>query len=247
MRALAPCTGSPTKLSEQCMVEAEFDAVASDYAAQHARSIRLSGEDIGYFAQYKIADARRMACREGRTVDRILDFGSGIGNSLKPMRQAFPNAHISCLDVSERSLDLCRTALSDQVSFHSYDGKHLPATMGRFDLIFTSCVFHHIPEKLHVSLLAQIRQHLVPGGVFMLFEHNPWNPLTRHAVKNCPFDENAVLISAPDMRRRLMKSGFSRVSTHYRIFFPGPLALLRPLEQALAWLPMGAQYSLTAS
>ena len=229
------------------MVEAEFDSVASDYAAQHARSIRLSGEDVGYFAEYKIADVRRMADRDGRTVSRILDFGAGIGNSLKPMRRAFPNAHISCLDVSERSLDLCRSELSDQVSFHCYDGEHMPTGMGRFDIIFTSCVFHHISEELHVSLLAQIRQHLAPGGMFVLFEHNPWNPLTRHAVSNCPFDDNAVLISAPEMRRRLMHAGFGQVRTHYRIFFPGPLAALRPLEQALTWLPMGAQYSLMAS
>lgn len=228
------------------MVEAEFDAVASDYAVQHARSIRLSGEDVGYFAQYKIADARHMAERDGRTVGRILDFGAGIGNSLKPMRQAFPDAHISCLDVSERSLDLCRSELSDRVSFHGYDGEHMPAAMGQFDLIFTSCVFHHIPEELHISLLAQIRQHLSTGGVFMLFEHNPWNPLTRHAVNICPFDEKAVLISAPEMRRRLMKAGFGRVRINYRIFFPRPLAVLRPLEQTLTWLPMGAQYSLTA-
>lgn len=229
------------------MVEAEFDAVALDYTAQHARSIRLSGEDVGYFARYKIADARRMAERDGRTVERILDFGAGIGNSLKPMRHAFPNALISCLEVSERSLDLCRAQLSDGVSFHGYDGKHLPEAMGLFDLIFTSCVFHHISEELHISLLTQIRQHLSPGGVFVLFEHNPWNPLTRHAVNTCPFDENAVLISAPEMRRRLIRAGFSHVSLNYRIFFPGPLAALRPLEQALTWLPIGAQYSLTAS
>lgn len=228
------------------MAEAEFDAVASSYAAQHARSIRLSGEDIGYFAHYKIADAQRMARGAGRTVSRILDFGSGIGNSLEPMRQAFPDAHISCLDVSERSLDLCRAKVSDRVSFHAYDGEHMPTAMGQFDLIFTSCVFHHIPEALHVSLLAQIRQRLEPGGMFMLFEHNPWNPLTRHAVKNCPFDENAVLISAPEMRRRLRKAGFGRVQAEYRVFFPGPLAMLRPLERALTWLPIGAQYSLTA-
>ncbi|WP_236613029.1 class I SAM-dependent methyltransferase [Sphingobium quisquiliarum] len=189
----------------------------------------------------------RVVQRCGHTVGRILDFGAGIGNSLKPMRQAFPNAHISCLDVSERSLDLCREKLSEQVSFHVYDGQHMPAAMGSFDLIFTACVFHHIPEDLHVQLLGQIRRHLSPGGVFTLFEHNPWNPLTRHAVANCPFDENAVLISAPEMKRRLVKAGFDRVRMNYRIFFPGALAALRPLERSLTWLPFGAQYSLMAS
>ncbi len=229
------------------MLEAEFDAVAATYAAQHARSIRISGEDVGYFADYKVADAKRAARCAGLAVDRILDFGSGIGNSLKPMRAAFPDAHITCLDVSERSLDRCRAELSGGASFFGYDGIDFPLAMGRFELIFTSCVFHHIVEDLHIALLAQIRQHLAPGGMFILFEHNPWNPLTRHAVRQCPFDENAVLISAPEMRRRLTKAGFSRVQTDYRVFFPGALALLRPLEPALAWLPMGAQYSLTAT
>lgn len=229
------------------MAEAEFDLVATDYTAQHALSIRLSGEDVGFFAEYKIADARRAVEQSGRTIKRILDFGAGIGNSLKPLRQAFPDAHISCLDVSERSLDLCREQLSDRVSFHVYDGQHMPAAMGSFDLIFTACVFHHIPENLHAGLLRQIRQHLSPDGTFMLFEHNPWNPLTRYAVANCPFDENAVLISAPEMKRRLLHAGFDRIRTNYRIFFPGPLAALRPLERSLTWLPIGAQYSLMAS
>lgn len=36
-------------------VEAEFDRVAANYQQQHEQSIRLSGEDTGYFARYKIA------------------------------------------------------------------------------------------------------------------------------------------------------------------------------------------------
>ncbi|MGE4432097.1 MAG: trans-aconitate 2-methyltransferase [Sphingobium sp.] len=228
------------------MVEAEFDAVASDYTAQHARSIRLSGEDVGYFAHYKIADARKIADRRNLTVQRIMDFGAGIGNSLQPMRAQFPDAHIACLDVSDQSLDLCRSELSGGVDFRVYDGVQIPGDLGSFDLIFTACVFHHIPATTHISLLSQIRDRLTPDGIFLLFEHNPWNPLTRHAVKNCPFDEHAVLISAPEMRRRLLAAGFRQVRIDYRVFFPGPLSALRIFEPALVRVPMGAQYSLTA-
>ena len=52
-----------------------------------------------------------------------------------------------------------------------------------------------------------------------------------------------MLISAPGMRRRLLKAGFTQVQ---RIFFPAPLAALRPLERALGCLSLGAQYSLLA-
>ena len=229
------------------MVEAEFDAIASQYEAQHARSIRLSGEDAGYFARYKIEDMRKIADRRKLTVNRIMDFGAGIGNSLKPLRTQFPEAHITCLDVSARSLDLCRKELSQRVDFHSYDGEHVPDELGNYDLIFTACVFHHIPAESHISLLSQIRQRLARDGLFILFEHNPWNPLTVHAVNTCPFDENAVLISASEMRRRMLAAGFAQIKTNFRIFFPGPLRALRALEPALVRVPFGAQYSLTAN
>lgn len=228
------------------MVEAEFDSVASDYVAQHARSIRLSGEDVGYFARYKIAAARRITDGRDLTIRKIMDFGAGIGNSLKPMRVKFPEAHITCLEVSEQSLDFCRSELSSEIDFRTYDGVQLPANIGTFDLIFTSCVFHHIPADIHVSLLSQLRDCLTPDGLFLLFEHNPWNPLTQHAVNNCPFDEHAVLISAPEMRRRLIAAGFRQVQIDYRVFFPRPLSKLRSLEPALARVPIGAQYSLMA-
>ena len=48
------------------------------------------------------------------------------------------------------------------------------------------------------------------------------------------------------MRRRLRAAGFADVRLTWRLFFPGPLAALRPLERGLGWLPMGAQYSLMA-
>jgi len=80
----------------------------------------------------------------------------------------------------------------------------------------------------------------------MLFEHNPWNPATQHAVRTCPFDANAVLISAPEMRRRFRAAGFTDVELRWTLFFPGFLAALRPLERAMGWLPLGAQYCLLA-
>lgn len=139
------------------MPEAEFDAVASDYVAQHAQSIRLSGEDVDFFARYKIVEARKIADGAGLSVGKIMDFGAGIGNSLKPMREIFPNAGITCLDVSEKSLAQCKRHGTADTEFRVYDGLHIPSDLGPFDLIFTSCVFHHIPAETHISLLSQLR------------------------------------------------------------------------------------------
>src|SRR3546814_5674023 len=101
-----------------------------------------------------------------------MDFGAGIGNSVKPMREMFPSARITCLDVSEKSLVQCRRHGTANTGFQVYDGVQIPADLGSFDLIFTSCVFHHIPAEIHISLLAQLRERLGPEGVLLLFEQD---------------------------------------------------------------------------
>ena len=75
-----------------------------------------------------------------------------------------------------------------------------------------------------------------------IFEHNPINPVTRHIIATCPFDENAVLIPARELRRRQIQAGFQPVEIAYTAFFPGALAALRPLERYMSALPIGAQY-----
>ncbi len=224
------------------MLEAEFDKFAGEYEQAHAASIRLSGETPDFFARYKIADVAAELARRGEKPARILDFGAGVGNSLGPMRAAFPQSEIVLLDPSAQSLDIAKTRFPGQASFQAFDGQSIPFGDDQFDLIFTACVFHHIPEEMHIDLLREIGRVLKPGGSFFLFEHNPWNPLTLHAVRNCSFDENAVLINSLEMKRRMAAAGLSRTKTVYRIFFPHFLARLRPMERYLARIPMGAQY-----
>lgn len=224
------------------MLEAEFDKFADEYEQEHAASIRLSGESPAFFAGYKINDVAQVLQRRGKKPLRILDFGAGVGNSLGPMREAFPDSEIVLLDPSSQSLDIARTRFPGQAHCQPFDGQKIPYGDDHFDLIFTACVFHHIPAEFHVGLLAEIGRVMKPGGSFFLFEHNPWNPLTLHAVRSCSFDENAVLINSAQMRGRMAKAGFSNTKTVYRIFFPRFLAKLRPLERYLAGVPMGAQY-----
>lgn len=229
------------------MKSAEFDAIAATYESQHAASIRLSGEEPDFFARYKIEETARALRAEGIVPRRILDFGSGIGNAVPHLQSFFPDAEVICLDVSANSLAQAQQRALWPVTTVAYDGQTIPCDDDSFDFVFTACVFHHIEPQDHIRLLAEIRRVLAPAGRFVLFEHNPWNPLTRHAVRNCPFDANAILISGPEMRRRFRRAGFERTSLDYRMFFPAMLARLRPLERALGWLPAGAQYSIIAA
>lgn len=222
---------------------AEFDKFAEEYLAVHADNIKLSGEDPEYFARYKIEELRRRWTAAGRPEPRsALDFGTGIGNSIPHLAKAFPDAAITGLDVSQKSLAVAERRFGGLAQFTLGEGLRMPFEDASFDLIFSACVFHHIDADEHRAIFSELRRLLRPGGLMAIFEHNPINPATRHIVATCPFDENAVLIRAKDLKRRQLDAGFSQVDVAYTAFFPGALRLLRPLEPHLAACPLGAQY-----
>jgi SAM-dependent methyltransferase len=234
------------------MDQVEFDVFAEEYKSLHAANIALSGETPDYFAEYKIRDMATEYLRhcnqgrgppaQGRAPPAVLDFGAGIGNSVPFVRKYLPDAQITCLDVSTKSLEIGQSRFPDQAAFLPFDGTRIPLPDASINIAFAACVFHHIGHDEHVALLKQLRRVLAPSGIAFVFEHNPYNPLTVHAVNTCPFDKNARLISAPTMRYRFQAAGFADAKIRYRIFFPRFLRKLRPLEKWLTWLPLGAQY-----
>jgi ubiquinone/menaquinone biosynthesis C-methylase UbiE len=226
--------------------EAEFDKFADEYRALHAENIRASGETPEYFAEYKVIDVARELARVGVAARSVLDFGAGVGYSVPFFARHLPEARVTCLDVSRKSLEVGAARHGNSAEFCHFDGRSLPRDDETFDIAFASCVFHHIAHEEHVALLEELLRVLKPGGWLFVFEHNPFNPLTRHAVDTCEFDENARLVRAGELRARARQAGFSAVRARYRIFFPRALRALRPLEAALAWLPLGAQYYVCA-
>src|SRR5690242_820756 len=127
------------------MDSAEFDKVAEEYLAIHSRNIRLTGEDPEYFARYKIEEVLRRWTVAGRTPpNAILDFGTGVGASLPHLARVFPDAHLTALDVSQKCLNVAQRR-GVRAEFVCYDGDKIGLPAQGFDLIFSSCVFHHIP------------------------------------------------------------------------------------------------------
>jgi ubiquinone/menaquinone biosynthesis C-methylase UbiE len=226
-------------------MQEEFDKFADEYYTNHLSNIRLSGESPEYFAEYKIRDLFRLLSPTATQNLRILDFGCGVGNSTPWLQKYFGKSQFNGVDVSIKSLDIARSRYSDIATFSHYDGRTLPYDDNTFDAAVASCVFHHIPGDRHHELLSEIRRVLKIQGRILVHEHNPLNPLTRHAVNTCPFDENAVLIWCRNLLKLISTAGFEEVEREYRIFFPNKLKFLRLLEKHLKHLPLGAQYFVT--
>ncbi len=228
------------------MEKSEFDHFADEYYEQHKANIAITGESPEFFAEYKIAELKRIAASRGGAVNQIFDFGSGIGNSIPHFRRHFPTALLTCADVSSRSMDLSRSLHPGNEHYLQILQDQIPAESDTYDITFSACVFHHIPHQEHVAWLRELHRITRPGGIIAIFEHNPLNPLTVRAVNTCPFDINAKLIRASTLTQRLRAAGWSKSQVRYHVFFPSKLATLRFLEPNLNWLPLGAQYSASA-
>jgi ubiquinone/menaquinone biosynthesis C-methylase UbiE len=220
----------------------EFDKFADEYSVLHARAVAASGYGSDFFAEYKIRDMAEQLQREGKRPRTILDFGSGVGNSIPYFRKYFPDSLLTCGDVSSRSLEVSRTRFPGAETHALIAGDRLPFPDASFDAVFSACVFHHIAHDEHAHWLRELQRVAAAAGRLFIFEHNPWNPLTAAAVRNCPFDENARLIDGRSFARRVAQTGWSDVAVRYRIFFPRMLAILRAVEPHISFLPLGAQY-----
>jgi SAM-dependent methyltransferase len=211
---------------------AKFDAYARDYERLHQESVSIAGEETDYFARYKVDCLARAGVAPGA---KILDFGCGIGNTTVHLVEQFTDVHAyepSKLSAARAKERACAATVYDELS---------AVPKGKFAVAVLSCVLHHVPLAERRSVMAQVLDALEPGGRLFVFEHNPWNPLTRRAVAVCPFDDDAILLWPGEQRRLLREAGFSDVSLDYIVFFPRALSFLRGLEPKLSWLPAGAQ------
>tara|TARA_R110002020_G_scaffold47937_2_gene137024 strand:+ start:83587 stop:84354 length:768 start_codon:yes stop_codon:yes gene_type:complete len=220
----------------------EFDKYAEDYSANLGKSTQIFGEEIDFFAEYKVRDLNEFILKNNRKKDLILDFGSGIGNSIPWFRKYFPESKLICSDVSSKSLEYSEKRYPGKENYLLIEDR-FDLAENSIDIIFATCVFHHIPEDEHMYWLGEMKRVLKEDGVLCVFEHNPLNPLTRRTVNQCPFDENAVLISKNDFVQKLQNAGYNKIEYSYRLFFPNQLASLRPLEKYMKRFFLGAQYS----
>jgi SAM-dependent methyltransferase len=218
----------------------KFDRYAEDYDLALAQGISFSGENKDYFARGRIRWLSSCLKDRKEQPQSIMDFGCGTGSSSVCFFELLGAASVIGIDTSEKLLEVANQRYgSERAQFFS---RNHYAPSEQIDLAYCNGVFHHIPIVERETALAYIHRSLRPGGFFALWENNPWNPGTRYSMSRCPFDDDAITLTASETRRLLCRAKFEILRTDFLFIFPRMLSWCRGIEPLLSRLPVGAQY-----
>jgi SAM-dependent methyltransferase len=213
---------------------------AERYELQVEHAIGFAGREHAFYLEAKaraLLDLVDRRLRNGAPV-RALDVGCGNGgfdSMLDPLEE------LHAVDVSPEIVAAAAERVP-RVRFEVADGTRLPFADDTYDLTFTVCTLHHVEPAHRVAFVRELARVTRAGGLVVVFEHNPLNPLTRLVVRRVPFDEGVVLVGRRSLRGLARAAGLTVEETRYVLFFPWARAPFPQLERLLAPLPAGAQY-----
>lgn len=228
----------------------EFDRIAEGYHAGFDDPVKkMLGESARSFLAPKIK-LLTQALRRARPdllsrPEALLDFGCGAGDFLNELSEAFPLWTLEGCDVSPGMLTEARKRLgakAEKIKLWQITDGFLPTST--YDVITVVCVLHHMLPEMWSDSLKNVTAALKPGGLLAIFEHNPWNPITRWMVSRTEVDRNAQLLSVPTLKRNIPIREFKSVELKNFLFFPPRLDFLMPCEMRLSGIPVGGQYAL---
>ena len=222
-------------------VKAQFDSYSQTYDATINAAIAFSGLKVDFFTRAKAQYLVQVLADRFGDPSRLdlLDVGCGIGN-LHPFLAKVVRT-ITGVDVSSECIGTARER-NPWVNYRLYEGNRLPFADASFDVAFTICVMHHVPPTDWPLFAGELRRVVKPGGIALVFEHNPYNFLTRYVVSSCEFDRDAVLLTGRTAKRVLTGVGFTGVVVHYILSVPAANHALQQVDRLFSRLPFGAQY-----
>jgi L-threonylcarbamoyladenylate synthase len=130
-------------------------------ASSYADEIR---EDLPFYDALQDS----LAGASGSGAKRILELGTGTGETARRLLERHPDASLVGIDENEQMLAVARDALpASRVSLHPARIED-PLPEGPFDVVATALCVHHLDGRAKAELFERIRDALVPDGLFVL-------------------------------------------------------------------------------
>lgn len=238
------------KLLSKC---SEFDEYAPDYSGGNEDPLkRFFGPELDHFIRVKAKWLSNFMVKEGIFFGEnhhLLDYGCGTGEMLKWLTLLGFRGCLQGADISHNMIEAAKERWQGPSTplFTLVEETQTTFQANTFDCIVVTCVFHHIKLPLRNDVLLELKRILKPNGKIVVFEHNPYNPLTRLIVKRAVIDRNAILLYPREMILRFRETGMQNNGIRYLMFFPPGLKFFDDLDRFLGWCPLGGQYAAVAT
>jgi tRNA (cmo5U34)-methyltransferase len=105
----------------------------------------------------------------GLAVSRILELGTGTGETARRVLEAYPGATLTGIDVSEEMLARARQVLpAERIETLLVRGIQDALPEGPFDLVVSALSVHHLDDPAKAELFRRVAAVVRPGGRFVL-------------------------------------------------------------------------------
>ena len=235
-----PCTGVSPIAQEENRA-ADFDDHAMHYEESVDRSVSFTGRDAAFYARRKVEileDIVRPGLGSLQGLN-LLDVGCGTGTTDRHLAPRVRTLH--GVDISEEMLVKAQHNVP-KAKFAWYDGEKLPFADETFDVVVAICVLHHVPVSMRFKVVSEMVRVTRPEGIVAVFEHNPYNPLTRYAVNTCDLEQDASLLSCRETVGLLKDSAVVEPEVRHFLFSPLGGAIGCSLDRHLRHIRLGGQY-----
>jgi SAM-dependent methyltransferase len=227
------------------MADTDYDRYRDRYREELDRAVSFAGASHDFFTRAKAEELVRLTELHLGDPGRLeaLDVGCGIGLTDRHLKGRFHS--LTGTDVSPGVLE---TAARENpgVRYELAEHGRLPFDDGAFDLAFAVCVVQVVALEERARFVAELARVTRTKGLVVVFEHNPYNPLTRLVVRRCEFGEDARMLGMAEAERLFRENGLTPADRGFLLLFPSRRKRVLALERALRRLPLGAQYYLVA-
>jgi SAM-dependent methyltransferase len=190
-------------------------------SAEHALGYLAQADNIPHRTEGEAALLEEIP----KTVNRILDLGTGNGRLLALLKIERPSVECVAVDFSPIMLEAAKTRFENdstvEIVTHNLD-ESLP-DLGTFDAVVSSFAIHHLTHNRKRSLYVEIFNMLQCGGIFCNLEHvaSPTPRLHEKFLKAIgrnkkEDDPSNKLLDVETQLKWLRKIGFDDVDCYWK-------------------------------
>lgn len=213
-----------------------------------------AGPQHKYYVKVKAKQMMRLARRFFKNTKRLNCLGVGCGTGEAEIHYASYFNKVIGIDYSKGMIAKAKKLNLKNTEFKIMNATKLDFKSNSFEVVVIFNVLHHVPSYSDLlDIIKESERVLKKGGILLVYEMNPFNPVTRHVINTLDIDKEVKLggfkkgkfpaaITPKQLEILADKACLNKISDYFLVFFPRALGFLNPLERIFEKIPLGGLY-----